>query len=254
MRRSIYVWAAVLVAAVFAFPLLRLVVRAGGVGPDSALALLGDGGFWRAMGNSLVLASAGAVLSTLISASAGYVLARFAFRGRRLLLLVLLLLASLPGQLLLPGGYDLVLRLGLLDTWWAVLLPGSVSILGVLLYRAVFRGVPDELLDAARIDGCGEWRTWWHVALPVVRPTTSALLCLSFAGAYNAVVWPMVTLQRPELHTLPMRLTVANLLAVTPAEQARVAAMTVLALLPVAGLFLLAQKELSVSLRGAVKG
>lgn len=250
MRRSVGVLAW-LVAIVFAFPLARLVVR--GAGGDVA-AVLTDAGFYRALLNSLAIASVCALAGTLLASAGGYALARFEFPGRRGVLLGLLLLAALPGQLLLPGGYELILRLGLYDTRWAVIVPGSVSIFAALLYRSVFRNIPDAILDAARLDGCGEWRLWWHVALPALRPTTVALLCLSFAGAYNAVVWPMVTLQSPELHTLPMRLALANLSAVTPAEQATLAATTILAILPVAGLFLLAQKDLSASLHGAVKG
>lgn len=248
----------VVLGLLFVAPLCHLLVR--GVASPAGATLeyfartLADVQFYRLTLNSLFIASSAAIGSTFLASLSGFVLATYRFPGRRLYVVVLIFLASLPAQLLIPGGYEVVTRLHLFDTHLAVLLPASVSVFGVLLFRAAFSGTPGDLLAAGRIDGCSELRLWWHIALPTVRATTAASLCLSFVAYYNAVVWPMVVLQSDHLATLPMYLTNLSGVALTPEDHARVAAGTVLAMVPVFGVFLLLQRDFLPALRGAIKG
>lgn len=242
--------AAVAVAVVAAGPLLHLVwasMGAGGGGAAGAWAeVLASRETLRAAAASLMLASAQTLAGVTLASMAAYGLVFGGERWRRWgrwVVVAIMALVALPPPLLLPGGFELVVWLGLFDSWWAVVVPGSLNLLAVLLYRAAFVSVPRELIEAARVDGCSELRAWRVVAMPVVAPTTAACLILSFAGAWNAVVWPTVVLQDPSLRTLPM--VVATLAAGvrSPAEEATLAAYAVVGMLPLASLFLLLQRD-----------
>lgn len=247
----------------FAWPFVELVrkslISGGGEGAGEAAgleayaSLLTDTGFWRALGNSVMLAGGMSVVATLMAALAGFGLAVYPFRGRTIYVAVLLGLTALPPQLLIPGGYELVARLGLLDSFGAVILPAALSVFGVLLYRSAFETIPVSLLEAARLDGCSEWEIFWRIAMPLVLPTTAVGVLMGFAGNYNAVVWPAVMLQSPSLHTLPVKLAAEAGVALTGAEQARVTAGTVLGLIPVLLLFLVLQRSFLPPLRGSGK-
>lgn len=251
--------AALLASVLFATPMVYLLARSVGLGGSAVgfghyTAVLTDAAFGLALANSLAVAGAVAVLTALFASAAGFALAFGSFPGRRMILAGLILLAALPGQLLLPGGYEVVAALGLLDSRLAVVLPAIAGVMPVLLYRAGFESVPRELLDAARVDGAGEVGGWWHVALPAVAPTTAACLLMSFSASYNAAVWPAVVLQSPEVQTLPVRLLTLSATALTPTDHARLTAATAVGILPVLLLFLLLQREFLPRLGGAVKG
>ena len=197
--------------------------------------------FGRWMVNSLFVASTQTVAAVVIASAGGFAMAKYRFIGRRVILGVLLCLLLLPYQVLLPGAYDLVRRLGWLDTYWAVIAPGTASVFGLVLYARAIRGVPDDLLAAARIDGCSEARVWWSVVLPLVRPTTAAFGLVTFAGTWNAFLWPQVVLQDDGRYTLPLGLASMGL---TPGTDVGVLmAGAALAVLPPAVLFVALQSD-----------
>lgn len=245
-------------AGLAVFPLAYLVYRSvqGGVG--SYAAVLGDVAFVRSLAASTLLSAVIALVGMGVASLAGFVLAVHPTLGRgRVVPLVLagiVGVASLPPQLLLPGGWEVVTKLGLFDSYWAVLLPAALNLLAVLLYRAAFGAVPSELMDAARVDGCSEWGVWWRVALPAVRPTTAACLMLSFAGAWNAIIWPTLVLQDPKRQLLSQYVSTLSATAGTPGEQSVLLAATVLAIVPLLAMFLLLQRDFLPPLRGSVKG
>jgi ABC-type glycerol-3-phosphate transport system permease component len=168
---------------------------------------------------------------------------------------VMLATMLVPGQVLLLPNYEVMYRLGWLDTFAAILVPSAVSVFGMFLFRQAMRAVPDELLQAARIDGCSELRLWWDVALPITRPMTGAFTLLSFMSAWNSFLWPQVVLQSPEKYTLPIGL--ANM-AGMPEYQSQfgiLMAATLLSIAPVAVLFFVLQRDFVSGLAtGAVKG
>jgi ABC-type glycerol-3-phosphate transport system permease component len=228
-------------ALLFSLPVLGLVYRAVAGGMFTFVLQRTD--YLRGVGNSLFLACATVMASVTLSSLSGFVLGAYRFAGRGLLMVGLMALAGLPPQLFLPGGYELVVRLGLFDSYGAVVLPGLLSVLSVLMFQAAYGRVPREMLEAARVDGASEWGIWWRVAFPAVRPTTAACLMLAFAGNFNAVVWPTIVLQSRALQTLPTGLTALTGTVVTRADQSMVLAGTVLALVPVMALFLLLQRD-----------
>lgn len=234
--------AAVGVGVAAVVPLLHLLASSGAWSE-----VLCSRELWRAAGASLLLASVQTLVGLTLASMAAYGLVfgggREGGAGARWVVAGIIGLAALPPQLLLPGGFELVVGLGLFDSWWAVVLPGSLNLLAVLLYRAAFASMPRELVEAARVDGCGELGVWLRVAMPVVAPTTAACLVLSFAGAWNAVVWPMVVLQDPALQTLPMRVATLAVGVRSPTEEALLAAHAILGMLPLAILFLWLQRD-----------
>lgn len=210
------------VAAVFALPLWAMVVVA--LTPRDAL-FDGGAGLWsdawtldnfrtamrrfpleQWFGNALLVATLTTVLSIAVNLAAGFALAKLRFRGRGLVLVVVLSTLMVPTQAIMIPQFELVARMGLVGFFWAVILPSASTALGVFLARQFFLGIPDELLDAARIDGCGTLGTLWRVVLPISRPLLAVMALLAFMTQWNDFLWPLITLRDPDLYTLPVAL------------------------------------------------
>ncbi len=225
---------------------------------DNYARLFAEHPFGRWLVNSLFLASTQTVAAVVLASLGGFAVAKYRFGGRGPILAVLLSVLLLPYQVLLPGGYDLVRRLGWLDTDAAVLAPGAASVFGLVLFSRALRAVPDDLLAAARIDGCSEPRLWWSVAMPLVRPMTAAFALLTFAASWNAFLWPQVVLQDDAKYTLPLGLASMSLLPGGDAAGGGLGVLmagTALSVLPVAVLFFALQSDFVAGLTaGATKG
>jgi ABC-type glycerol-3-phosphate transport system permease component len=210
--------------------------------------------FGRWFINSLFLASAQTVLMVLLSSLGGFALAKYQFPGRRAVMLLMLGTLLLPAQVLLPSEYELMYHLGWIDSFASILIPGAVSVFGLLLFRQAIRHVPDELLQSARLDGCSELRLWWQIVLPIVRPTSAAFTLVSFLTTWNSFLWPQIMLQDPAKYTLPIAL--ANLMGLPQfgADYGVLMAATLLGIVPVAILFFALQQDFIEGLAsGAVK-
>lgn len=206
--------------------------------------------------NSLFLASLQTALVVTLSSLGGFALAKYRFRGKRVLMFAMLVTLVLPGQVLLPSLYELMNAIGWINSYRAIVIPGAVSVFGILLFRQAMRtAVPDELLHAARVDGCSELRVWWEIALPIVRPMVGAFTLLAFLASWNSFFWPQVILQDEAKYTLPIGL--ANMVGL-PEFQTQygiLMAGTLLAALPVVLLFFVLQRDFLAGLTsGAVKG
>ena len=161
----------------------------------------------------------------------------------------------LPGVVLLSGYVDLMVRIGWINSYKAIILPGAVSVFGTFLFRQSMLAVPDELLHAGRIDGCSELRLWWDVALPVVRPMVGAFTFLSFLAAWNSYLWPSTVLQDQSKFTVPMGLAVMIGLQDYESPVGVLMAGTLVGILPVVVLFFVLQRDFVAGLAGrAVKG
>ena len=208
--------------------------------------------FWRYVANSVFLASAGTFVSVLFSSMGGYALAKFRFRGRNALLVFMLASLTIPGVVLLAPNFEVIYRLGWMDTYAALLIPGCVSVFGIFLFRQAMLGVPDELIEAGRIDGCGEFRIYLTLVMPLIRPMVSAFCLITFLGHWNSFLAPNVYLQSQDMLPLPV---VLNQYIGEYAQQYGVfLAGTVLAIIPPACLFFILQREFIGGLTsGAVK-
>ncbi|MGN6507677.1 MAG: carbohydrate ABC transporter permease [Tepidisphaeraceae bacterium] len=209
-------------------------------------------GFWRYVQNSLFLASAGTFISALFSSMGGYALAKFNFRGRGALLTYMLASMAVPGVVLLAPNFAVIYSLGWMDSYRAILIPTCVSAFGIFLFRQAMLAVPDELIEAGRIDGCSEFRIYFSLVMPLVRPMTSAFCLISFLGAWNSYLMPNVFLQTQSKLTLPVVLN--QFMGVYERQYGVFLAGTLLAILPPALLFLALQREFISGLTsGAVK-
>ena len=159
-----------------------------------------DGIYLRWFGNSLLYAFTGGVGATVLAVLAGYGFAKYRFRGRRLLFALLLGSVMVPLTALVIPTFVLLSDLNLTDTIWAVILPSLLNPFGVYLMQVyVTDAVPDELLEAARIDGAGEFRTFFQVALPLMRPAFVTVLLLSIVATWNNYFLPLAMLQNTKL-------------------------------------------------------
>jgi len=211
-------------------------------------------GFGNALINSVFYASASALFATLISAATGYVLAKSRFRGRSFITLIVLGALIIPPTLLIAPSYELLYSLGLLDSIWGLLLPTFAPAFGVFLFRqAVSQSVPDELIEAARIDGCSELTIFLVIVLPLVRPMIGAFMLITFLGMWNNFISPQIILQSESKQ--PLSVAIAQLRGVYRTDYGLLMAATVVSVAPVAALFLLLQKQFISGLTsGAVKG
>ena len=218
------------------------------------ISLYTDLGLPRALQNSLLLASVHAILTVLFCAMGGYALAKLHFRGRTLVMGVVLAALIIPGPLLLAPSFQLLYKLDLLNTYTGLILPGLTPAFGVFLFRqSMLNSVPTELLEAARMDGAGEFRIFFELVLPLVRPMLGAFLMISFMGTWNNFIGPQIILQSPELQ--PLSVALNNLKGLYGTDYGLIMAGTIVSISPVMCLFLLLQKEFISGLTsGAVKG
>lgn len=193
---------------------------------------------WLWARNSLVIAVAVTVITTFVNLLAGYVFAKIPFRGSGLLFIVLLSTMMVPIQAIMVPQFQLITSLGLYGNIWAVILPMAASVFGIFLARQFFLAVPDELLEAARVDGAGHIRTFLQIVLPLSKPLIAVLALLTFMYEWNDFAWPLIVFfGNQDLFTLPLGL-VTNLKGQYGANFGAIMAMTLLTVLPVIALFL----------------
>ena len=203
--------------------------------------------------NSLVV-SIGTVLLTLILCSlAAYPLAKMRFAGRDILFIVILSTLVFPEQLILIPLYVMAINVfQFQDTYFGLVLPFAASGLGIFLLRQVYYSIPNDIIEAARIDGANEFGIWWRILLPLIRPGLATLAIITFVTSWNNFLWPLLMLSDANLFTLPVGL--AFLKGFFSGNLRTVAAGIVIATLPVIVVFMVFQKQFIQGLAGAVKG
>jgi len=209
--------------------------------------------FWQYLLNSVVYATVGTSCQLVLSSLAGYALAKYRFKGKSALMLFMLGSMMIPQVLLLAPLYKMAVDLGLVDSLWGLLLPWLVNAYGIFLFRQACVAVPDELVDAGRIDGCGEFGIYFRLVMPLCRPMAAAFCLVSFLSFWNAFFAPNIFLHSQDKLTLPVVLQLY--LNQYKLDYGVFLAGTALAMLPPAILFLALQKEFISGLTsGAVKG
>lgn len=203
--------------------------------------------------NSLVVALAATFLSLLFNSMAGYAFAKLRFPGRDRLFAILVGALAIPGQVGMLPLFLLTREMGLVNTYGGVLVPTLVSILGIFLIRQFALSIPDELLDAARIDGAGELRIFFSIVLPLSRPILATLALLTFMNTWNDFLWPLIVLTDESMQTMPVAL--AGLVGERALDTELMMAGAVLTVMPVLLVFLALQRHyIEGILMGSVKG
>ncbi len=201
--------------------------------------------------NSVLLTAYGVVGTLLVCSLAAYPLARMDFPGREGILAALLSTLLLPNEAGFVVNFLTLGKLGLLNTYTGVVLPSFASVVGIFLLRQAFLAIPQELVDAARVDGASEFRIWAQVVLPLSRPALAALGIFSFVAYWNAFIWPLVVLKDPEKY--PLAVGLLYLQGLFAHNTRLIAAGTVLAMLPILVVFALAQRHFLRGLEGAIR-
>ncbi|SDC66230.1 carbohydrate ABC transporter membrane protein 2, CUT1 family [Sanguibacter gelidistatuariae] len=220
------------------------------------LAAYRDGLFWRWMLNTALYAGVGAMLSVVVSAMAGYALAKYAFRGKTAVFNILLAGVLVPGVVLAIPQYLLLAQVGLTNTYWAVLLPSIISPYGIYLARIYSAAsVPDEIIEAARTDGASETRTFMQVAVPMMMPGLVTVFLFQFVAIWNNFMLPYIMLGDDKLFPLTVGLSgLLNQGASQPALYTLVITGALLSIIPLVALFLVLQRYWQVDLAaGGVK-
>ncbi len=210
--------------------------------------------FWRWMGNSLLVAGVITVTNVVFSAMAGYAFAKLKFPGRDKLFWLMLAAIMIPGEVTLIPNYLLVTgTLGWKDSYLALIVPGMVSIGSIFLVKQFMSTLPGTLIDAARIDACGEFRIWYKVILPMARPVLAVLAIFTFVGNYNSFFWPLLVANKPELRMIQVGL--AGFRFENSTDYGAITAGAALAAIPIAILFIAFQRHFLKGVTvGALKG
>lgn len=203
--------------------------------------------------NSLAVAVGSVLLTLLLCSLAAYPLAKLRFKGRDVLFLIVLSTLVFPEQLILIPLYVMAVNVfNFQDSYHGLVLPFAASGLGIFLLRQVYYSIPNELIEAARIDGATEFGIWWRILLPLIRPGLATLAIITFVGSWNNFLWPLLMLTDTSAFTLPVGLS--YLRGFFSGSLRTVAAGIVIATVPVIVVFMAFQRQFIQGLAGAVKG
>jgi putative chitobiose transport system permease protein len=203
--------------------------------------------------NSIIVSICVTGLNALVSTMAAYPLAKMRFRGREAVFYLLLATLIVPAQLTYIPSFILAVQVfQYYDSLPAVIFPALASAFNIFLMRQAFRGVPNDLIDAARVDGAGEWRIWWQILVPIVRPSIAAVAIFTFVTSWNDFLWPSLMLHDRTQMTLPVGL--AALQGFFSSDFRSIAAGVTMTVVPILLFFIVVQRWFVRGLAGAVKG
>lgn len=192
--------------------------------------------------NSVVVTIAATALTLVINAMAAYALAKYNFRGKNALFLLTLATIMIPLQVILIPVYQVVASLGMVNTLWGLIIPAAATPTGVFILRQYMLSIPDELIEAARVDGAGEFRTFIQIVIPMCKPALAVVAILSVMWRWNDFLWPLVVAQSESVYTLPVAL--ARFTAEETVPFNLIIAMSVVTILPVIVMFLFFQRQI----------
>jgi ABC-type glycerol-3-phosphate transport system permease component len=192
--------------------------------------------------NSAAIAVVAVAITVVVNLLAGFVLAKLRFRGRNVVFLVLLATLMIPVQVVMIPQFRIVAELGWLNTYWAVIIPRAAEAFGVFLARQYFLGIPDDLIDAARLDGASAFRIFRSIVLPLSKPLIAVLVIFTFMYRWNELGWPLIVLRDVDLYTVPIGL--AFLQGQYTTDYSALMSMALLSTLPMVLVFAVFQRYL----------
>lgn len=196
--------------------------------------------FARWMGNSVFIAVVSVLLTLAINLAAGYAFAKLRFPGRDVLFLLIISTLMVPVQVIMIPQFQIVIDLNLVNSQWGVILPRLAEAFGLFMARQFFMAVPDELIEAARIDGASHFRIFWTIALPLSKPLMASLVIFTFMWRWNEFVWPLIVLTDPNSYTLPVGLQ--YLMSQFDTDYGPLLAMSLISILPMLIVFAIFQR------------
>jgi ABC-type glycerol-3-phosphate transport system permease component len=215
--------------------------------------LFGKTNFVRWFFNSVFIGVSRMILAVLISLMAGYAFAKFDFRFKNALFIMLLATLTLPIYVLIVPLYFMMVTFGWTDSYIALILPLAAQAIGVFLSRQYLLSIPDEILDSARVDGAGEWGIFWRIIMPLSQPVIAVMGILFFTASWNDYIWPLVVLTKDQMYTVSLGLP--TLVGPYSQEYGAVMAGSFLSAVPIMIIFLIMQRRFIEGItQGAVKG
>lgn len=203
--------------------------------------------------NSAYTAAAHTVLAVFFCTLGGFGFAKYSFKGDKVLLAVLLGSMFIPFEVTMIPLYVVFRNIGWIDSHWGLIIPGAANAFGIFFMRQNIATIPDELMDAARVDGCSEFRIFFNMILPIAKPAMGSLSIIFFMNSWNNFLWPLILLQRPEMMTVTVALRSLQDPIRTPFDQ--IMAGSTLSTLPLIIAFMLLQRHFIAGITaGAIKG
>lgn len=221
----------------------RTPVREVAVATENYTALFARFDFLRYFWNSTFITVVATVMTVLFNSMAAFALAKYRFRGRTLVFLLIISTLMIPPTVNLVPIFLVVSQLGLVNSPWGVIWPAIATPTGVFLLRQYMLTIPDDLLDAARMDHASEWRVYWRIVLPLSAPAIAVLVIFSMMWRWNEFLWPLIVLTRAEEFTLQLALN--SFQGELQTSWASLLAMTVLTLVPITIVFLFLQRYIT---------
>jgi len=192
--------------------------------------------------NSVIVAVCTTASVLFFDSLVGYTLAKFRFPGKKIIFLLIISTLMIPTEMLVIPWYAMIRALKWVNTYWAIMFPGMISAFGVFLMRQFMSTIPDDLIDAARVDGLGELRIFITVVLPLVAPALATLAIFNFIGNWNAFLWPLIAASKPKMFTLPVGL--ANFSGEAGSDWHYIMTGAAVAMAPLILVFLVFQKQI----------
>jgi multiple sugar transport system permease protein len=174
---------------------------------DNYTFVLEDGRFYWWFVNSIIIATITTICNLLFDSLVGYTLCKFRFPGRTIVFIAILSTLMIPTEMLVIPWYLMSQSFGWLDSYWGIMFPGLMTAFGTFLMKQFFESVPDDFIEAARIDGLNELQIWWTVAMPLVKPALAALAIFVFLGNWTAFLWPLIVTNSVDMYTIPVGLS-----------------------------------------------
>lgn len=198
--------------------------------------------YMRYFTNSVIVTTVATLLTLLINSMAAYAFAKYNFRGRDGFFVLTLAMIMIPLQVILIPIYLVVSSLGMVNTYWGLIIPAAATPTGVFILRQYMLSIPDELIESARIDGAGEFRIFARIVLPLARPALAVVAIFSILWRWNDFIWPLLIAQDEKLYTLPVALALLNGQLFVPENI--VLAMSVMSIIPVLFMFVFMQRQI----------
>jgi len=267
--RLFYYLASIVLAAAAIFPILWVVLSSfkpqselfslpmtllpAGWTLENYVAALQQGNFGRYFSNTVFVAVTATVLTVTINLMAGYALSKYRFFGRNAIFTLMLATLMIPLQVIMIPIFLQLKSLGLLNSLWGIIIPPAATPTGVFLARQYLQTLPDSLIEAARIDGGGEWFIFRKLVVPLAQPVAATIAIFSFMWRWNDFLWPLIVITDNKKQTMQQAL--ANFVGQLQVNWSNLLAMTTIAIIPMIIVFLLFQRYfLQGMTAGAVKG
>ncbi|WP_420802170.1 carbohydrate ABC transporter permease [Solibacillus daqui] len=207
--------------------------------------------FLKYIWNTVIITFFGVVFSILLCSLTAYPLAIFKFKGKNIIFVALIATMIIPAAAGLVVNYLTINKLGLINTFTGVVLPGLVTVFNVFLFRQAFMGIPSDIRDSGKMDGASELRIWWQLMMPMIKPAIAVVALFEFMASWNSFLWPIIILNTDKY---PLASALSTLNGQFSYNFGWIAAGTVISVLPIIIVFLLTQKYFMEGISGAIKG